>query len=302
MRTPILFLVYNRPEPTNKVFNEIRKARPKHLFIAADGPRKDVSGDHERCESVRGIVQQVDWDCDVKTLFREENLGCKIAVSGALDWFFENVEEGIILEDDCLPGQSFFAFCRELLDKYRKNERIMMISGNDFLFGRRRTEYSYCFSINSLIWGWATWRRAWKCYDREMTLWPQIRDGGWLYDVLGDRKGTRYWTRIFDRTHQGEIDTWDYQWRLTCWANAGLIILPSKNLVSNVGFGRQATHTKGRSKLAEAPVEEMDFPLKHPPFMIPDTRADELILKEIYRKSPFWRRLGSKILKFVGLR
>lgn len=302
MKTPILFLIFNRPQVTKKVFNEIRKAKPKQLFIAADGPRKDIPSDSERCKAVRGIVEQVDWDCEVKTLFREENLGCKIAASRALDWFFENVDEGIILEDDCLPGQTFFQFCQELLEKFKDDERIMMISGDNYQFGGRRTNYSYYCSIISHIWGWATWRRAWKCYDRNMTVWPKIRDEGWLYDVLGSRKGVKYWTRIFDRTYQCKINTWDYQWQLSCWSNAGLIILPAVNLVSNLGYGLDATHTTGKSKFAKVDITEMNFPLKHPPFLIQDTRADAFTLKEFYRARPLWRRLGSKVLKTIGLR
>ena len=170
--TPILFLIFNRPDTTFKVFEEIRKIKPAKLYIAADGPRPNVIGEEEKCTASRNIIKQVDWDCDVKTLFREKNLGCKIAVSSAISWFFENVEEGIILEDDTFPTQSFFWFCQELLDFYRNDSRIMHISGNNFQLGKIRGEGSYYFSKYNHIWGWATWKRAWRFYDVSLNTFP----------------------------------------------------------------------------------------------------------------------------------
>jgi hypothetical protein len=172
--TPVLFLIFNRPNTTEQVFEAIAKAKPRCLFVAADGPRTDKEGEAEKCQAVRDIIKRVDWDCEVKTLFREQNLGCKEAVSSAITWFFEQVEEGIILEDDCLPSDSFFSFCAELLEKYRDDKRIMMISGDNFQDGIQRGDASYYFSSVPWIWGWATWRRAWRLYDREMQTFPSF--------------------------------------------------------------------------------------------------------------------------------
>lgn len=175
LNVPVLLLIFNRPDTTQRVFHEIRGASPLQLFISADGPRENKPGEFEKCQITRDIVRQVDWDCEVYTNFRDKNLGCKIAVSSAIDWFFENVEEGIILEDDCLPSFSFFRFCEELLEKYRDDERIMQIGGTNLLSEWQRSDDSYYFSKYGAIWGWATWRRAWQYYDVNMKLWPEVK-------------------------------------------------------------------------------------------------------------------------------
>lgn len=282
---PVLFLIFNRPDTTQQVFNEIRKTRPNKLFIAADGPRKNNSNDALLCQQTRDIVNLIDWDCEVHTLFREENLGCKFAVSSAIDWFFSHVEEGIILEDDCLPDQSFFPFCQELLERYRDDERIMMISGDNFQFGRKRDDYSYYFSRYAHIWGWATWRRGWKHYDRDMKLWPEVKRGNWLFDILLDRKIVNYWEKIFDQSFNGEINTWDYQWVFSCWIQNGLSIIPDVNLVTNIGFGDRSTHTKVDTPFSNMPVEKMRFPIIHPPFIIRDDVSDNTTEKKWFSQS-----------------
>ena len=198
-------------------------------------------------------------------------------VSSGLDWVFDTVEEAIILEDDCLPHPTFFRYCQELLDYYQDDKRIMMISGDNFQFGRKRTDYSYYFSKFNHIWGWASWRRAWKYYDVEMALWPEIRDSQWLQNYIGDKNQTYYWQKIFEDTYRGQIDTWDYQWGFTCWIQNALCIIPTLNLISNIGFRPDATHTKQDSLLANISIDnEMEFPLKHPKYMICNYRADEV--------------------------
>jgi hypothetical protein len=208
--------------------------------------------------------------------FAETNMGCKQRVSSGLDWVFETVAEAIILEDDCLPHPTFFRFCEELLNRYRDDERIMAISGDNFQFGRKRTEHSYYFSRYPHCWGWATWRRAWRYYDGDMDLWPTIREGKWLRDILEDRQAVAYWARIFDRTYNGDIDSWAYAWTFACWTQSGLTALPNVNLVSNIGFGIEATHTQGTTQQANISVKPIGFPLCHPPFVIRDVRADSL--------------------------
>lgn len=275
INVPILFLIFNRPDTTQQVFNEIRKAQPVQLYVAADGPRKDRPADYDQCKKAREIIRQVDWECEVFTLFREENLGCKHAVSSAIDWFFSKVEEGIILEDDCVPDQSFFPFCQELLEKYRNDERIMMISGDNFQFGKNNTDNSYYFSRYLHIWGWATWRRAWNHYDVEMKIWPEICEKGYLNNIFSDKRAVKYWESIFTKVYDGLINTWDYQWVFSCWIQRGLSITPNKNLVSNIGFGEYSTHISGDPVFSRMAVENMKFPLVHPGYIIRDSKSDD---------------------------
>ncbi|MBI3583572.1 MAG: glycosyltransferase family 2 protein [Nitrospinae bacterium] len=287
INTPILFLIFNRPVTTQRVFAEIRKAMPKKLFISSDGPRENKQGEHEKCQAVRDIIKQVDWDCQVFTNFRDKNLGCKAAVSSGIEWFFENVEEGIILEDDTLPHPTFFRFCEELLERYRDDERISIISGDNFQFGRRRTSYSYYFSRYHHIWGWASWRRFWKHYDVDMKLWTEIRDGGWLNDLLGGNKeSVDFWMRAFEDVYQGRVDTWDYQLVFAAWVQGCLSIISNTNLVSNIGYGSDATRTTGESKFANMKTEPATFPILHSPYIIRDSVADGITEKDQFTSKP----------------
>jgi hypothetical protein len=276
LRTPVLFLVFNRPETTRRVFEAIRLARPPRLYVAGDGPRPARDGEQEKVDEAQCIATAVDWDCEVQTLFRDRNLGCRRAVSGALDWFFEREPEGIVLEDDCLPSASFFPYCDELLARYRDDQRVMAISGNNFQRGRRRTDDSYYFSRYPHCWGWASWRRAWRLYDRDLALWPEFSRRGYLEDISsGNRLFVSYWTAIFNASRHDEVDSWAYRWTFSCWANGGLTCLPRSNLVTNIGFGDDATHTtRGSGRLDQLPLEDVAFPLTHPPFMVRDAQAD----------------------------
>ena len=301
LKTAVLFLVFNRPDITKLVFEAIRKAKPPRLYVAADGPRADKFGDEKKVAQVRRIATDVDWDCEVKTLFREKNLGCGVAVSSAIDWFFEDVEEGIILEDDCLPSQSFFWYCEELLEHYRDDARVMVVSGDNWQFGRRRTDYSYYFSRYSHIWGWASWRRAWWYYDKDMKNWPFIRDNGYLSDILQDKKAAKYWTQIFEKIYRGSIDTWDYQWTFTCWTQNGLTILPNVNLVSNIGFGENATHTPGYSRLSKITAFELSFPLKHQNLMIREFKADHYTQNTDHKQPNLFNWVIGKLYRLLSL-
>jgi len=292
MHTPVLFLVFNRPYTTAQGFEAIREARPPRLYVAADGPRKDRPGEKERCEQVRGIATAVDWPCELKTLFRDDNLGCGIAVSTAIDWFFENEPEGIILEDDCLPHHSFFPFSEELLERYREEDRVMVISGDYFHGQAYEPEHSYFFSRFPHCWGWASWRRAWQSYDHAMAQWPGLRESEWLIRVGGGHRDFwAYWTQVFDATHAGDIDTWDYQWTFSCWTQNGLTILPSKNLVKNSGFGEGATHAPDDGGwIAQLPLEKMEFPLVHPENILRDKVADRWMDLHVFRTRAFMYR------------
>jgi hypothetical protein len=273
---PVLFLIFNRLSTTQQVFAAIRAAQPRRLYIAADGPRLERLGEAVQVQLVRDyVLSQIDWDCEVKTLFRVENLGCRIAVSSAIDWFFAQEEEGIILEDDCLPDASFFAYAAELLRRYRYDQRIMAIGGTHLQRDHPSND-SYFFSRNIEIWGWASWRRAWQYYDREIRLWPNLRDTDWLLSIgEGNPHFQRYWQRIFDQVFAGQINTWDYQWVFTCWSQHGLTILPTHNLIRNLGFSDNATHTSDSdTRLANLPLESLALPLSHPPNIVKDYAAD----------------------------
>jgi len=258
LTTPVLFLVFNRPDVTKKVFAEIKKAKPEKLFIAADGPRNPE--EKKKTDEVRKIVSNIDWPCKVKRLFRNENLGCKYAVSSAIDWFFENEEQGIILEDDCLPSKSFFRFCQELLEKYKNDERIMHISGTNVKKISRIKE-DYFFSETYNVWGWATWRRAWQKYDVEMKNWPK-----WRLKIFKFMKDYSFFNkfisfRLYELTYQNKIDTWDYQWDFICKIKNGLSIIPRVNLITNLGF-LEGTHTTNYKKKEKSLKKfEIEFPL-----------------------------------------
>lgn len=236
LTTPVAFFIYNRPETTAQVFAQIRNARPPKLLLIADGPRAEQPADAEKCAATRAIVDCVDWDCEIFKSYSDINLGMGKRQRSGFNEIFRTVEEAIILEDDTVPHPAFFRFCQELLERYRNDKRIMAISGCNFQFQGHRNEYSYYFSRFGHYWGWAGWRRAWKYYDASMTLWPKIRDEGLLSYILESERDKKYWSRIFDWTHSGYIDTWDYQWVFACWIQNGLIILPNVNLVSNMAL------------------------------------------------------------------
>lgn len=279
---PVLFLVFNRPETTAQVFSTIRAARPKKLYIAADGPRSGRIGEPERVARVRDIATRIDWPCNVYTLFHERNLGCKRAVSTGIDWFFQHEECGIILEDDCLPHTDFFQFCSVLLERYAKDDRVSAITGNNFQGGRTRGSGSYYFSRYNHVWGWATWRRAWRHYDGSITFWPQWRGSSDWRKKLPDRTERRYWTQIFDKVYADKIDTWDYPWTASVWHMGGLTATPNVNLVSNIGFGSDATHTiEKSSNLALMPVMPLKT-LKEPDSVVQNHEADLYIFEHTF--------------------
>ncbi len=287
---PVAFMVFNRPDTTGRVFEEIRRARPPRLLVVADGPRPGRPEDAEKCSRVREIIDSVDWDCEILRNYADENMGCRTRMSSGLDWVFHTVEEAIILEDDCLPHPTFFRYCQELLNKYRDDERISIINGSNFQFGKNSTEYSYYFSCYQLIWGWASWRRSWKMNDVNMSLWPKVRDGKWLEEILDIRRARKHWTRMFEKVYQNEIDTWDFQWVFSCWINGLLSITPCENLVSNIGFAPDALHTRGNSPLASIPTREMEFPLKHPEFQIRNREADSFTERTAFSK-PYYMKV-----------
>lgn len=295
LTTPVAFLIFNRPDTTVRVFEAIRQAKPPKLLVVADGPRPDRPDDIEKCKAARAIVDGVDWDCEVLTNYSDVNLGCKNRVSSGLDWVFDTVEQAIILEDDCLPHPSFFRFCQELLEHYQNDERIASIIGCNFQFGRQRTKYSYYFSQINLIWGWATWKRAWHYYDSDMSLWTEVKQDNLLKYILRDPQKTKYWTKMFQKSYDEDINTWDYRWILSCFLQHGLAVTPNRNLVSNIGFGVNATHTTNdSSRINSVNVEAMDFPLRHTPYIIPHIDADKFTYR-VYCQLSLTDRIAKKL-------
>ena len=280
MESAVLLIVFNRPQPTQAVVDALREARPPRLYVAADGARPGRDDDVRNSKAVREIVSQVDWPCQLVTLFREENLGCKRAVSGAIDWFFEQEEEGIILEDDCLPIRGFFPYCDELLARFRDDDRIGQICGSTFV-RLKEEEQSYTFTKYADIWGWATWRRSWRLADMAMIDWPAWRDSGGLERLTGSTPAfVDFWTKIFDATHEGRVDTWDYQWMFTAWRHGLISVMPSRSQIWNIGWGDDATHTLAAAPAYVRPAEPLSFPLNHNG----NVRIDPVIEREIARR------------------
>jgi hypothetical protein len=296
LETPVALIVFNRPEPTRRVFAAVAAARPSHLLLIADGPRTDRAGESDRCELVRKIVTAVDWPCKVETNFAAENLGCRRRVISGLNWVFSLVEEAIILEDDCLPDPTFFSFCSGLLDHYRDRNQVGMISGFSHLSTRFHFDYSYTFSIMVGIWGWATWRRAWKEYDEHLSSWPQVKADGFLTQLFPEKRSVAFWTRVFDAMYDGTgPDTWDYQWVYTCFTRNWLSIVPSRSLVQNIGFGVDATHTTGANPDLAHPAVSISFPLQHPPTIAANLSHAARLQRRFYTPS-ILSRIRRKLL------
>lgn len=265
--TAVLFLVFNRPDTTKKVLAAIRDIKPQRFYIACDGPRENRHEEQKVVNNLRTfILKNVDWNCEIKTYFRDKNLGCKNAVSSAISWFFENEEMGIILEDDCLPSKSFFYYCEELLERYKNDYRIWQIVGNNFGFeSKNKLNSDYLFSRHAQVWGWATWKDRWAKYDKNLTTYKaSFENNSDLSAQLNiNEKQVKLIKKHFSLSSMGVIDTWDYQWQATIIANGGLAIYPVKNLISNIGDGPDATHTVNDSNRTHLPVYEYSEPLKH---------------------------------------
>jgi len=280
LNTSVLFLIFNRPEKTKLVFDAIRKARPSELFIAADGPRDWIERDLELClETRNSVISSIDWPCKVHKLFRDKNLGCGRSVSESISWFFSNVDEGIILEDDCLPSQSFFSFCEEMLIKYRNNERVMHIGGNNFQKGKRRGSADYYFSRVNHVWGWATWKKSWQLYDFSLSDYSIESCRLVLNKVFKEKYVQNYYQNLLSSFHTGKCDTWDYQWTYCIWKNQGVCIIPQVNLISNIGFGEDATHTYDETDwVGKMQSEEIEVKI-HPAEIRVNRAADYFTLK-----------------------
>jgi hypothetical protein len=296
-KTPVLFIIFNRPGQTQRVFEQIRQLKPLYLFIAADGPRKERDGEDEICKATRDlIIHNIDWPCTLKTLFNEENFGCGKAVSSAITWFFENVEEGIVLEDDCLPHPSFFNYCELMLDRYRGSQTVLHITGCNMQQQLKWGKGSYFFSVYPFIWGWAGWRRTWQKYDYHMKVWPQAGKRVLERVFNSDAVKVDFWYEKMEMAYQGKVDTWDYQYVFAFWLNGGVSVNPNVNLISNIGFGKNATHTKAEINI----FSEMEL---HPYLRdtLPgsknaNTEADEYLFNYVYL-NPGYEASKTSLLK-----
>lgn len=280
-KTAIAMLVFNRPENTRKVFEQVKKVKPSKLFIIADGPRENKEDDKIKCKQTREIFNNIDWDCKIYKNFSHVNLGCAKRGATGFSWVFDNVEECIFLEDDCLPNITFFRFCDELLEKYRNDTRIMLISGTNQLGKWEKSKYSYHFSKFGGIWGWASWKRAWKYYDFDIKLWNDKN----IKNILRKRLNFfQYISRksIYDDIYNksAKFSSWAYQWGFSRIVQSGLAISPKVNLITNIGAGKDATNTKKASAVSNLKSYEIEFPLRHPPYVIVDDEYD----KKMYNK------------------
>jgi len=275
---PVLLLVFNRPNHTRQVINRLREIGARHIYVSSDAADQPKSQD--RVDRVRRIVtEEIDWDCDVTINLRSENRGLRLGVLAGIDWFFSKVEEGIILEDDCLPSRDFFRFCAELLPLYRRDCRIFHIAGENSADVKISQPWSYCFVQYPHIWGWATWKRAWALYDRDLSSWGKFEAASFTQNLFSSADEEAVWAPIFRRLHtQGFPDTWDWQWSLTLRMNGGLAAQPVENLVTNIGFGPEATHTTHESSRSNRPIGRLGI-IKHPEIVFTHKNADAQIFK-----------------------
>jgi hypothetical protein len=272
-KTPVLFLIFNRPDTTFKVFEVIRKVRPERLYISADGPRGEFES--PLCEQARSVKDMVDWPCKVMLRYSDQNLGCRYGVSAGISWFFEQVEEGIIVEDDCLLDLSFFPYAEALLEKYRHDESIMHIGASNFQQPSFRIPESYYFSLYNHIWGWASWRRAWKHFEVDLDHFQAEEMRDTLKQLFERQVDRNFWLEMFKYAKSGNINTWDYQWMFAIWKQKGKAITPGVNLVSNIGFGAGGTNNQITDKsLALETHYSMDMPLRHPDKIVTLHSAD----------------------------
>jgi hypothetical protein len=298
--TPVLLLAFNRPETTQLVFNSIKRACPKTIYFSVDGPRPGIESDIINCQLTRDIVKQVDWDCEVNTNFLNANLGCAVGVSSGIAWAFKNEDRMIILEDDTVPAQPFFHYCDRLLEKFKDDTRICMISGDNYTSNCNSTDTSYFFSYYGHIWGWATWKRAWKKFDLNMIDWNLFRDSNQILNIFPNKKEQIYFLKWYNDflINKKHTTTWDYQWFYCRFKEAGLSIIPRNNLVTNIGV--KGAHTNGTLSYHFFPVNENFIIEKEPGFILRNVKYDNCHFKNMFGiKKPLLARVWRKCLKVV---
>ena len=275
---PILLIIYNRFKTTQKVFSSIKDVKPSRLYLVSDGP-KNIS-DKTKIDELRNyIINNISWDCEFKSMFRDSNLGCRASVSSGIDWFFNNEDMGIILEDDCLPSKSFFYFCEELLHRYKNDKRIYSISGFNQQNEWNSEDHDYFFSKLGTCWGWASWRRCWKDYDVEIKDFEDFEQLKGFENSLGKKLGKIKKEMIYEGVIRNEADSWALQWGYLRHKNSGLTCIPSKSLIKNIGFGDDATHTF-HALPSEVENNEVSIPTKINNYVVPDQEYDNLMFKK----------------------
>ena len=292
--TPVALFIFKRPGPTRRVFEAIARARPRKLLVVADGPRH--AEEAERCAETRDVTKSADWGCEVLHDFSDLNMGADERLSSGLDWVFSQVDEAIVLEDDCLPSPSFFPFCEQLLDRYREDPRVMQISGSDFLFSnyrfpRSEAPASYYFTRYAMNWGWATWKRAWERFDLRLATWPDCGQEVLSASLRHDPAARAKLAEIFERVHTGEAAHWDYAWMYACLLHEGLSVSPSRNLVSNIGFGGDASHCDDERHVLSNMWRSNIRRVRHPGSVEADDRVDREIFRRRFTSAKEWRPL-----------
>lgn len=285
---PVVVIIFNRPELAQRLVEALESVRPGVIYVISDGPRAGVVGEEEKVRASREIFESLPWNCNVVTNYASENLGCMERITTGLDWVFGEVDRAVILEDDCIPSQSFFQFCEELLERYEKDERVLSISGAR-LAPEVNTHVDYCFSRYAFCWGWATWARGWAKFDKKMASYDEIRNTEFLRALLGGRRQELYWRRILDSVMRGRIDSWAYRWTFAHWINGGLSVVPRVNLISNRGAGSAATNTKEMTEWLGSHAASLSFPLRAMDGVNRDEDFDSWIEDNVFSKSPMVR-------------
>lgn len=293
---PVLIVIFNRPDKFRNLLQSLRKSKPSKLFVSADGPRQNNADDKSKCVQARKVVDEIDWPCDIVTRFLDNNMGCDPHVASAIEWFFENVEYGIILEDDVVIHPNFFRFSVELFERYRDDERIMQISSLS-PFEKRNHPYSYHFSKHFRCYGaWGTWKRAWRFHTIPIGRYTKTDLFQIIRSYFPKPIDQKYWMKLFSEFENGSRVNWDYWWNFTCYAQNGLCIVPESNFVKNIGYDDRSTHTKCQEPvLCDLQAESIKFPLSHPIFIYADERPEINFRKNYYSGLS----LKSRLLKHV---
>jgi hypothetical protein len=300
MNTPLLLIIFNRPKQTQALVDAFRRVKPSRIYVAADGPRSDRPDEDAKCAATRAVIDSIDWPCELFKNYAQGNMGCGPRPASAISWVFEHEERAIILEDDCIPDPSFFPFCEELLERYKDDQRIMQICGTNHVDEHLEIEDSYLFSNYPLCWGWATWKRAWDLFDYEMTTWPEYQNRKMLQNIVQSPKEIEYWDKNFANVFAGDHSVWDVRWLFSIWSNHGLSVIPKSNLVSNVGFGKEASHTYNQDdKCNNRATKPVQFPLTHPPIMSPAVKHDYLLEEFFFVAPPWYQPLKNLIKKII---
>lgn len=294
--TPVLIIIFNRPDKVERLMAALAISKPRHLYVAADGPRSHRPDDIEKCARTRALATTVTWECEVHTYFSETNKGCRLGVSSGITWFFSQVEAGIILEDDCIPTPAFFTFTTTLLNKYEQNAQIMHINGSSFLTLAESgiNPSSYYVSALPLVWGWATWRRAWTQYDIKMKQLDTVVDTLGRNHIFAQKSFARFWQKLFGHILSAKVDTWDAQWVYTIMNAGGATITPPQNLIENIGFDADATHTTENSPHALKSVTFELTTLIHPDDITINQRLDSIVMHKVFI-IPVWKKVFNRV-------